>query len=1189
MKFKRLLLAMATALFTITIIATVFTSAAIKPDAPAITPSNILTSGENRITWEKAWGASYYRVYRSKTKSGGYIRVKSTSSLSYTDNDADVGETYYYCVKSVSSDKTTSATSNKAKLTCKLPRPVVTLSNVKDSGKIHVKWTAVDGAQKYEVYRATSKTGEYRLIKTTTATSMTNTSTESGRRYYYKVRAVANETAANSAFSAARSRVCKLPQPEITLSNISETGKICVEWNKIEGAVSYEIYRSEDKTTWTHIAESTELQYTDEEAKAGTKYYYRVKAVDSNTSANSENSDGKSKTCMLSQPQFIMSQLTADGDIILSWKLVRGANNYRVYRSERKTSGYTRLATVTERTFTDTTVTEGKTYYYKIRAVHSNSAANSVYSAVANMNVTVSEKMAISLTTDDADVPLFIWSSVEGASSYKVYRSLYDDKEFSLLSTRSVCNYKNLSVPQGLTFYYKIVATDDSGEELATSKIISITTELSEEEVLKNRYVNQLMVNIYTLPDINSQPTSLRYMENLQLGSCVLSRADGNWYRVFRNGDLYYLRSGNIEETLTETKSSFDYKGNTTYQQEVIDFAVNIAKNWKTTYAHEQSNGIPDENGVYGFDCSGFVKYVFNSVMQKYVPVYNLSADVETLYATTDIYNSGCTGEFNATRVDIDQLQPGDVVFFTSLADGSSSTEIGHCGIYMGNNEFVHSTSSWDDAVCIVPLAGSYLENYAGAIRYLPEKVIPANETKYLVGQYYNYNLYSDHSADSSVIDTLALYDEVILLYTDNGNWAYIETEGGKKGYVLVEYLGEYVYLDYVELKGELNEENKPYLSWNKVANAVKYDIYRSLKKDSDYSLISSTENTYYTNSSANSGLDWYYKVVAIDSSGEELDTSDYVKLTTPLEAEEVLLVRYVNVPQLKLYDLPDTSSNTVSLRYMDELLLGSLVTSSAAGSWYRVFYNDRLLYLWQGSDEEKLTSVKSSFIYEGNTQYQQQVIDLAMDIYNNWDTIYATGQSDGVANSDGTYGFNAPGFVKYVLNTVMQKYVPTYNLSVVLETLYTTESVYNYGYAGEFCVENIALENIQPGDVLFFGTDSQVSYCGIYLGNGEFISCQSSWDDGVRIMPLSDKYAEALISIRRYLPESVIPANEEATIDGPYKNYKVYEEKSADSTVIETLALGDTATVLFTDSENWAYIETSSGLKGYILSKYLT
>lgn len=1010
MRFKRSFATVIAVLVIFVGLFSVYAFAGVKPDTPAIKGSNILATGKNRITWENATGATYYRVYRSETQKGGYVRVKSTSSLSYTDNDANVGETYYYCVKSVSNDKATSATSNKVKLTHKLSRP-----------------------------------------------------------------------------------------------------------------------------------------------------------------------------------ELLMSKVNADGDVILSWKLVRGAKYYRVYRSENKASGYTRLKSLSQRTFTDTTNAAGKTYYYKVRAVFADSTANSAYSVAENIKVLKSGGFSVGITLNDGGIPSFVWNSINGADSYKIYRSLYENKKFGLISTRTACNYKNESVPKGLTFYYKIDAIGSSGEKLATSKIIKITTELGEE-ALKTRYVNQLMVYLYALPDADSESIPLRYMEKVKRGNCVLSRTNGNWYRVFYQGELYYLWSENIKDSLTYNKSSFQYTGNTVYQQEVIDLAVDIAQNWKTTYAHEQSNGVPDSNGVYGFDCSGFAKYVIVSIMQKYIPVYDLSADVETLYATEGLYNSGYKGEFNAIKVDIDELQPGDVLFFTSLADGSASTEIGHCGIYLGNNEFAHSTSSWNDAVCIVPLSGSYLENYAGALRLLPEKITPANTTQYMVGDYYNYNLYSDHSPDSEVIGTLVLYDKVNLLYTDNGNWAYIETETCKKGYVLSEYLGEYVYLDYVELKGELNQDNKPNLFWNKVANAVKYDIYRSLKANSDYSLISSTENTYYTNLSAISGLDLYYKVVAYDASGEEIDTSDIVKITTPLGVNEELLTRYVNLPELKLYALPTTSSDAISLRYMQEVLLGVQLTSSSTGSWYRAFYNDTLMYLWQGTeDAEKLTSVKSTFTYEGKTQYQQKVIDLALEIYNEWDTVYATGQSDGVANSDGTYGFNAPGLVKYVLNSVMQEYVPTYNLSVVLDTLYTTNSVYNYGYDGELRVENISLENIQPGDVLFLGSGSTVSYCGLYLGNGEFISCLSSWDEGVEIMPLSDKYSEALISIRRYLPENVTPANEDAVIDGPYKNYKVYAEKSADSEVIVTPALDDTVTILFTDSEKWAYIQTESGVKGYMLLSYLT
>lgn len=608
MKLKRFFIVTILLIFSITA-SSINVFAAVKPDAPVITGSNIVSSGKNRIKWQQVSGASYYRIYRSKTKSGGYERIESTSSLSYSDGDAKAGEAYYYCVKAVSSDKVSSQTSNKVKLTRKL-----------------------------------------------------------------------------------------------------------------------------------------------------------------------------------SCPELLLTKVASDGDVTLSWKLVSGAKYYRIYRSESKASGYTRLATTSKRTYTDTTASAGKTYYYKVRATYSDSAANSAYSQIFNIKILKTSGFAVGLTMSDDDVPSFVWNSVSGAESYRIYRSLYSNKKFSRISTRTVCNYTNESVPKGLTLYYKIVALNSSGTTLATSKVIKITTE-PDSETLKTRYVNKLMIYLYELPDSDSQTVSLRYMDKIRLGNCVLTRTSGKWYRVFYNGELYFLWTDSIKEAVTYAKSSFEYTGNTVYQQEVIDMAVDIALNLKTTYIHGQSDGIPDSDGVYGFDCSGFVKYVLDSVMTKYNPAYGLSADVEKLYATTGVCNAGYTGEYNAKKVSIDNLQPGDILFFTSLADGSSSDSVNHCGIYLGNNEFAHSTSYWEDAVCIVPLSDSYLENFAGARRYLPTSVSAANEETEISGPYYNYKLYSEKSVDSDVVKTLSEGDTVTVLFTDSEKWAYIETSSGVKGFIFLKYL----------------------------------------------------------------------------------------------------------------------------------------------------------------------------------------------------------------------------------------------------------------------------------------------------------------------------------------------------------------------------------------------------------------
>ena len=80
----------------------------------------------------------------------------------------------------------------------------LTNSDSGSSGKPIVKWTTVSGATKYDVYRATSESGTYTLIKTATTNSYTDTTATAGDTYYYKVKAYSSTgTTYASAYSAA--------------------------------------------------------------------------------------------------------------------------------------------------------------------------------------------------------------------------------------------------------------------------------------------------------------------------------------------------------------------------------------------------------------------------------------------------------------------------------------------------------------------------------------------------------------------------------------------------------------------------------------------------------------------------------------------------------------------------------------------------------------------------------------------------------------------------------------------------------------------------------------------------------------------------------------------------------------------------------------------------------------------------
>ena len=89
-----------------------------------------------------------------------------------------------------------------------------------------------------------------------------------------------------------------------------------------------------------------------------------------------------------------------------------------------------------------------------------------------------------------------------------------------------------------------------------------------------------------------------------------------------------------------------------------------------------------------GFDCSGFVSYVFAQI------------GVSVPHSSYSQFGMG-------TPVSISQLQPGDLVFFTGAS---------HVGIYIGGGQFIHAPHT-GDVVKISSLSGYYSSNFAGARR----------------------------------------------------------------------------------------------------------------------------------------------------------------------------------------------------------------------------------------------------------------------------------------------------------------------------------------------------------------------------------------------------------------------------------------------------------------------------------------
>ena len=160
----------------------------------------------------------------------------------------------------------------------------------------------------------------------------------------------------------------------------------------------------------------------------------------------------------------------------------------------------------------------------------------------------------------------------------------------------------------------------------------------------------------------------------------------GNWYRVNAGGMTGYIRSDYVE--LGERTGSAASTGTTAGSGEIGQKVVDFAKQYMG-YSYVWAGSSPST----GFDCSGFVSYVYKSL------------GYQTNRTAADIYKNGVS-------VAYEDLQPGDAVLFAS-----SSEAIGHVGIYIGDGQFIHA-SSGAGYVTINSLSESYYARmYVGARR----------------------------------------------------------------------------------------------------------------------------------------------------------------------------------------------------------------------------------------------------------------------------------------------------------------------------------------------------------------------------------------------------------------------------------------------------------------------------------------
>ena len=179
--------------------------------------------------------------------------------------------------------------------------------------------------------------------------------------------------------------------------------------------------------------------------------------------------------------------------------------------------------------------------------------------------------------------------------------------------------------------------------------------------------------------------TSYSVLGSLRKGTKVevISTTNG-WSKINYNGSIGYVSSQYLSSSSTDSSTS------TTSSS--VNKVISLAKSLLG------KSYVWGAQGPSTFDCSGFTYYVFKNAANITLP--RVSQDQSTY----------------GTYVSKSNLKVGDLVFFDT--NGANDGNVSHVGIYLGNNQFIHASSS-KGKVVISEMSSYYSGAYVNARRVL--------------------------------------------------------------------------------------------------------------------------------------------------------------------------------------------------------------------------------------------------------------------------------------------------------------------------------------------------------------------------------------------------------------------------------------------------------------------------------------
>jgi fibronectin type 3 domain-containing protein len=808
-----------------------FTDSIDVPDGVGAT-NGVLTD-KIMVFWNLVKGGVSYNIYSAPDSTATFEYIATVKgNLNFYSDSSIKKIVNYYKVSAVDSNGIETRKSNFIAGTIK-PRPApdnVQATHGTNMAEVTVTWDSVSGASEYYVYRSVKKEGPFAVVSIS-KTRIYHDITKSDSTKYYRISCLSQGIESELSPVDSGWKMSEKAPANLSASLGSYYTHIALQWQHLQGIDTYAIFRSSDEFgPYLRISTADTNRYNDSTVPTNDYYYYRVAPIFQNNIIGKQSDFTQGFTIQVDQVSGLTATTIHPSRIYIRWKSVEQAQFYIVYKSQYF-AALTPIDTISDTMYIDSLLSSIDTAaYYAITA--------GVLNRLGDRSPTIYGKIlsspAITAIVRQDNGIYLSWNYITNAYQYKVYRSFGNVNNFRLVDSVYDPYIVDTSTRLSGTYYYRLTACSDSGES-KPGTVANVAFTIGPQ-TLKSSSTNDTVLLWW--PKVSGVTTYSIYRSGTNDSEFTnINAIVDTFYRdleVMYSGDYLYFVRGYVSANSYYTTMS-----------PIVKVSV-LAKPQAPTIANPTSyneyirvSWSPNASGTLP---SAYILYRATSSSGTYTPI-----DTVTDTYFNDSVSSTTTFYYKVSGIN---------------AAGEGPLSSYNYGYVYTPSAPVSIAASWDNSPAWVYF---YWKKNSGAVSYIVLRSTSSGGSKVVL------DTVSDTSYFDSSSSQAVTYYYTVQSLTSRGLPSYFSTERSGRKLGPPASVSVSSYPNYISL------------SWtSSTAVDVYYKIYRSTSSSGPYTILDSTDASFYMDSVSSSGY-FYYKISSINN-GESLQSSTYSgRLSTPL------------------------------------------------------------------------------------------------------------------------------------------------------------------------------------------------------------------------------------------------------------------------------------------------------------------